>query len=118
MVGPYRGGRVTAVTGYPEETETYLMGSVGGGVWKTTNAPHQIGLRLLRIPRYGGHPAAPIRPNHAILHFLIQGWVVHDVLVASQFGPRVLGGGRDSNEAEGEEKEQEALLSHGDVLEG
>ena len=38
MIGPYRGGRVTAATGYPERTETYLMGGVGGGVWKTTNA--------------------------------------------------------------------------------
>jgi len=38
MIGPTRGGRVTAVTGYPEQTDTYLMGGVGGGVWKTTNA--------------------------------------------------------------------------------
>lgn len=38
LVGPYRGGRVTAVDGYPNQTDTYLMGGVGGGVWKTTNA--------------------------------------------------------------------------------
>lgn len=36
-VGPYRGGRVTAVTGIPGETRTFLMGSTGGGVWKTTD---------------------------------------------------------------------------------
>ena len=38
LVGPYRGGRVTAVTGVPGDKTTYYMGSTGGGVWKTTNA--------------------------------------------------------------------------------
>src|SRR5688572_118175 len=36
-VGPYRGGRSAAVTGLPKERDTYYFGSVGGGVWKTTN---------------------------------------------------------------------------------
>lgn len=38
FVGPYRGGRVTAVTGVPGEPHTFYMGSTGGGVWRTTNA--------------------------------------------------------------------------------
>jgi photosystem II stability/assembly factor-like uncharacterized protein len=38
LVGPYRGGRVTAVTGVPGDPMTYYMGSTGGGVWKTGNA--------------------------------------------------------------------------------
>jgi photosystem II stability/assembly factor-like uncharacterized protein len=38
MVGPYRGGRVTAVTGVPTNPYTFYMGSTGGGVWKSTNA--------------------------------------------------------------------------------
>jgi len=38
LVGPFRGGRVTAVTGVPGDHMTYYMGSTGGGVWKTTNA--------------------------------------------------------------------------------
>ncbi|MCC7194718.1 MAG: hypothetical protein IT356_04080 [Gemmatimonadaceae bacterium] len=38
MVGPMRGGRVTAVTGLPSQPRTFLMGSTGGGVWKTTDA--------------------------------------------------------------------------------
>lgn len=38
MVGPHRGGRVTAVDGVPGEPFTFYMGSTGGGVWKTTNA--------------------------------------------------------------------------------
>jgi photosystem II stability/assembly factor-like uncharacterized protein len=37
-VGPYRGGRVTAVTGVPAAPYTFYMGSTGGGVWKTTDA--------------------------------------------------------------------------------
>jgi photosystem II stability/assembly factor-like uncharacterized protein len=40
MVGPDRGGRVTAVTGVAQDPQTYYMGTVGGGVWKTTNAGH------------------------------------------------------------------------------
>ncbi len=40
MVGPERGGRVTTVTGVPDDPQTYYMGSTGGGVWKTTDAGH------------------------------------------------------------------------------
>ena len=38
LIGPYRGGRVTTVTGVPENSQLYYMGSTGGGVWKTVNA--------------------------------------------------------------------------------
>ncbi|WOJ96336.1 hypothetical protein R0137_13915 [Congregibacter brevis] len=38
LVGPWRGGRVTAVTGIAEDPHTYYMGAAGGGVWKTHNA--------------------------------------------------------------------------------
>ena len=37
-VGPWRGGRVTAVTGVPGNDRLYCMGATGGGVWKTGNA--------------------------------------------------------------------------------
>jgi photosystem II stability/assembly factor-like uncharacterized protein len=40
QIGPFRGGRVTAVTGVPSEPFTFYMGSTGGGVWKTTDAGH------------------------------------------------------------------------------
>jgi photosystem II stability/assembly factor-like uncharacterized protein len=36
-IGPYRGGRATAVTGVPGEPFTYYFGATGGGVWKTTD---------------------------------------------------------------------------------
>ncbi|MEX1265275.1 MAG: hypothetical protein WEA08_00030 [Woeseia sp.] len=38
LIGPWRGGRVTAVTGVPGNPQLYYMGATGGGVWKTTNA--------------------------------------------------------------------------------
>jgi len=38
MVGPARGGRVTTVTGVPQEPHTFYMGPTGGGVWRTTDA--------------------------------------------------------------------------------
>jgi photosystem II stability/assembly factor-like uncharacterized protein len=36
-VGPFRGGRVAAVTGLAGDRETYYFGGTGGGVWKTTD---------------------------------------------------------------------------------
>ena len=38
MIGPFRGGRSTAVAGVRGELFTFYMGATGGGVWKTTNA--------------------------------------------------------------------------------
>ncbi len=37
-VGPWRGGRVTAVAGVPGNDRLYYMGAAGGGVWRTVNA--------------------------------------------------------------------------------
>ena len=34
-IGPYRGGRVTAVAGISSQPYTYYFGATGGGVWKT-----------------------------------------------------------------------------------
>ena len=38
MIGPHRGGRVTAVAGIAEKPLVYFMGSTGGGIWKTEDA--------------------------------------------------------------------------------
>src|SRR5438034_9736516 len=37
-IGPFRAGRVNAVSGVVGQPETFYFGSVGGGVWKTSNA--------------------------------------------------------------------------------
>jgi photosystem II stability/assembly factor-like uncharacterized protein len=36
-IGPYRGGRVLAVTGVPGEPNTFYFGGASSGVWKTTD---------------------------------------------------------------------------------
>src|SRR6266487_7127117 len=38
LLGPFRGGRVLAVTGVPGEPEHFYFGSVNGGVWETNDA--------------------------------------------------------------------------------
>lgn len=38
MIGPFRAGRVNAVSGVIAEPNTFYFGSVGGGVWKTINS--------------------------------------------------------------------------------
>ncbi len=38
QIGPFRGGRVGAVTGVPSQPNVYYFGATGGGVWKTTDA--------------------------------------------------------------------------------
>lgn len=36
LIGPFRGGRAIAVSGVPSQPCTYYLGTVAGGVWKTT----------------------------------------------------------------------------------
>src|SRR4029077_4952695 len=38
LLGPFRAGRVLAVTGVPGEPEHFYFGSVNGGVWETRDA--------------------------------------------------------------------------------
>ncbi len=37
LIGPFRGGRVTAVAGVRHAPNTFYFGATGGGVWKTTD---------------------------------------------------------------------------------
>jgi photosystem II stability/assembly factor-like uncharacterized protein len=37
-IGPFRGGRVPAVAGDPDDPAVFYMGTAHGGVWKTTDA--------------------------------------------------------------------------------
>src|SRR5207249_10714343 len=37
LIGPFRGGRALAVTGVLSQPNTYYIGAVAGGVWKTTD---------------------------------------------------------------------------------
>jgi photosystem II stability/assembly factor-like uncharacterized protein len=40
LIGPFRGGRVEAVAGIPNNPLVYYFGAVAGGVWKTTDGGH------------------------------------------------------------------------------
>jgi len=66
MVGPERGGRVTAVTGVPSQPFTFYMGSTGGGVWKTTDAGatwENVSDRFFQAGSMGAIEVAPSDPN-------------------------------------------------------
>ena len=40
LIGPFRAGWATAVTGVAGQPDTFYFGAAGGGVWKTTDAGH------------------------------------------------------------------------------
>jgi hypothetical protein len=66
MIGPHRGGRVTAVAGVPGDHRTFYMGATGGGVWKTTDAGEvweNISDRYFRTGSVGAIAVAPSDPK-------------------------------------------------------
>jgi photosystem II stability/assembly factor-like uncharacterized protein len=54
MIGPFRGGRVDAVSGVPGRPYEFYFGHVNGGVWKTVNAGRTW------APVFDGQPVASI----------------------------------------------------------
>ena len=38
LIGPFRGGRATGVTGVPGQRDVYYFGAAAGGLWKTVDA--------------------------------------------------------------------------------
>jgi photosystem II stability/assembly factor-like uncharacterized protein len=65
-VGPYTGGRVTAVAGIPDQPNVYYMGTAGGGVWKTEDYGHNwksISDKDFRTGDIGAVAIAPSDPN-------------------------------------------------------
>ncbi|HXE09184.1 MAG TPA: hypothetical protein VN612_14880 [Acidobacteriaceae bacterium] len=65
-VGPMRGGRAYAVAGVPSQPDTFYMGSVGGGVWKTENSGRTwfpVSDQGIPIGSIGAIAVAPSDPN-------------------------------------------------------
>ncbi len=54
MLGPFRGGRVDAVTGVPGRPNEFYFGAVNGGVWKSIDAGR------VWTPVFDGQPVASI----------------------------------------------------------
>jgi photosystem II stability/assembly factor-like uncharacterized protein len=66
MVGPFRGGRATAVTGVAEQPHLFYMGTTGGGVWKSDDAGHHwqnITDGFLNVGNIGAIDVADSDPN-------------------------------------------------------
>ncbi|GLC24107.1 WD40/YVTN/BNR-like repeat-containing protein [Roseisolibacter agri] len=66
MVGPARGGRVTAATGVASQPHTFYFGSTGGGVWRTTDAGQNwvnLSDGQIREGSIGAVEVAPSDPN-------------------------------------------------------
>ncbi|MEL7045278.1 MAG: glycosyl hydrolase, partial [Pseudomonadota bacterium] len=66
LIGPWRGGRVTAVTGVPDSPHLFYMGAAGGGVWKTVNAGgswENISDGQIPVGTIGAIAVAPSDPN-------------------------------------------------------
>jgi len=65
-IGPYRGGRVTAVAGVPDRPYVYYMGATGGGVWKTVDGGmtwDPVSDEYFGAGSIGGIAVAPSDPN-------------------------------------------------------
>ena len=66
QIGPFRGGRVDAVTGVPGQPFVYYFGGTGGGVFKTVNGGHTwepITDGQINFGSIGSIAVAPSDPN-------------------------------------------------------
>jgi len=65
-IGPFRGGRVTAVSGVIQDTSTFYMGATGGGVWKTQDGGvswSNVSDKFFKTGSVGAIAVAPSDPN-------------------------------------------------------
>src|SRR6185437_7054272 len=65
LIGPFRGGRVLAVSGVPGQPQHFYFGSVGGGVWETHDAGRtwQPIFDSKHVASIGALAVAPSNPN-------------------------------------------------------
>ncbi len=65
LIGPFRAGRVTAVSGVPDDPSVYYMGTPNGGIWKTTDGGRvwRPGFDAEHVASIGALAVAPSRPE-------------------------------------------------------
>ena len=65
MIGPFRGGRVNAVSGVVGQPDTFYFGSVGGGLWRSLNAGRTWNpvFDSIDVASIGAIGVAPSSPN-------------------------------------------------------
>jgi len=66
LVGPFRGGRATCITGIPSQPLIYYMGATGGGVWKTEDGGitwHNVSDGFMKTGSVGAIAVADDDPN-------------------------------------------------------
>jgi len=65
LIGPFRAGRVTAVTGVSGNSSTYYIGTPGGGVWKTVDGGQvwQPIFDSAQVASIGSLATAPTNPS-------------------------------------------------------
>jgi len=66
FVGPYRGARVLAVAGVPNDPLLYYFGAAHGGVWKTTDAGiswHNVSDGFIDFPSVGALDVSSSHPD-------------------------------------------------------
>lgn len=64
LIGPFRAGRVTSVTGTPGNTAIYYIGTPGGGIWKTTDGG-QVWRPIFDDARVASIGALAVAPTNA-----------------------------------------------------
>jgi len=65
LIGPHRGGRVSAVAGIPGDPAVYYIGNPGGGIWKSTDSG-TVWTPIFdreRVASIGALAVAPSNPN-------------------------------------------------------
>ena len=65
LIGPFRAGRVTAVSGVPGDPSVYYMATPNGGIWKTTDGG-RVWLPIFdctRVASVGAVAVSPSQPN-------------------------------------------------------
>src|SRR5579864_1860253 len=65
LIGPFRGGKATMVSGVPGNPAVYYMGTAGSGVWKTVDGG-QVWTCVsdsVRLTAIGAVAVAPSQPN-------------------------------------------------------